>query len=55
VLNDLTPKELEDLKVMLNTEDAIYSKLVGSIAPNVFGKKEMIRRNVSGYHDLPLL
>ncbi|KAI8332640.1 DNA replication licensing factor mcm6 [Chlamydoabsidia padenii] len=54
VLNDLTPKELEDLKVMLNTEDAIYSKLVGSIAPNVFGhetvKKGILLQMMGGVH-----
>ncbi|KAI8076810.1 MCM2/3/5 family-domain-containing protein [Halteromyces radiatus] len=54
VLHDLTPKELDDLKLMLNTEDAIYSKLVGSIAPNVFGhetvKKGILLQMMGGVH-----
>ncbi|ORZ17062.1 DNA replication licensing factor mcm6 [Absidia repens] len=54
VLNDLTPKELDDLKIMINTEDAIYSKLVGSIAPNVFGhetvKKGILLQMMGGVH-----
>ncbi|CAO3596624.1 unnamed protein product [Absidia cylindrospora] len=54
VLNDLTPVELENLKTMLNTEDAIYSKLVGSIAPSVFGhetiKKGVLLQMMGGVH-----
>ncbi|ORZ12673.1 MCM2/3/5 family-domain-containing protein [Absidia repens] len=54
VLNDLTSAELENLKTMLNTEDAIYSKLVGSIAPSVFGhetiKKGILLQMMGGVH-----
>ncbi|CAO3625726.1 unnamed protein product [Cunninghamella echinulata] len=54
VLNDFTQKEVDDLRVMINTENAIYSKLVGSIAPNVFGhdtvKKGILLQLMGGVH-----
>ncbi|ORX54404.1 MCM-domain-containing protein [Hesseltinella vesiculosa] len=54
VLNDFTPEEVDDLKNMLNTDNAIYSKLVGSIAPNVFGhdtvKKGILLQLMGGVH-----
>ncbi|CAO3644187.1 unnamed protein product [Cunninghamella blakesleeana] len=54
VLQDFTQKEVDDLRVMINTENAIYSKLVGSIAPNVFGhdtvKKGILLQLMGGVH-----
>ncbi|KAI8368290.1 MCM2/3/5 family-domain-containing protein [Radiomyces spectabilis] len=54
VLNDFTPSEVDDLKNMLNEDKGIYSKLVNSIAPSVFGhdtvKKGILLQMMGGVH-----
>ncbi|KAI9259583.1 DNA replication licensing factor mcm6 [Phascolomyces articulosus] len=54
VLNDYTHQEIEQLKSMIDLNRAIYPKLVGSIAPNVFGhdtiKKGILLQLMGGVH-----
>src|SRR5947209_20108413 len=52
-LQSLTPSEIEDLKKMVHS-DHIYSRLVNSIAPTVFGheiiKKGILLQLMGGVH-----
>ncbi|KAI8066893.1 MCM2/3/5 family-domain-containing protein [Gongronella butleri] len=54
VLQDFTQEEVDKLKQMLNLDSGIYSKLVGSIAPNVYGheyvKKGILLQMMGGVH-----
>ncbi|OBZ86512.1 DNA replication licensing factor mcm6 [Choanephora cucurbitarum] len=54
VYSDLSQKEIEDLRAMVNLGGAIYGKLVNSIAPTVFGhdtvKKGILLQLMGGVH-----
>ncbi|KAG1172218.1 hypothetical protein G6F70_004641 [Rhizopus microsporus] len=54
VYNTLTPEEVEKLHKMIRMGDKFYSKLVGSIAPSVFGhetvKKGILLQMLGGVH-----